>query len=470
MAVAATPSGWSDAGLDSAVFSDPRPLWAVLEAIREREAIVRPDSTTWPVRSVPDRNLAEWIVGRIYKLSRTFVDMEYDYAARDWTEFPVMLSERFERGEHPMAQGPGLDDPETDEAVGAWRAFLADCRWWLDRMHVVEVARADYRFGKRIETGGNGACYSEISSRQADDTWQTWVDPTANTRIGDVGETETTGTYQQSGSDRPCALLEARILLTAECEWHGPDNSFRLDEKTYEEFVDGFSYANLRVRNRHAMAASLVLVACAGPRARQHRSPALCEQSEYSVEFEYLEDDPIPYTPTLAAATISSSYAYRPDSLSGVAAVYDETTNVLAEGTWTQTRTETAWSHDFSDSLDKVQTGGGGATIGGHPPAERFDLTVGTVPAPEMMGLGALGPNDLGTIAAGERTDDLLAWDNGFGVALASGSWDPGALHEYENKNERRDGTAKFGIVVVPCLDFEDSFRFKADATEEHTP
>lgn len=496
MAVAETPSDWTDAGLGSAVFSDPRPVLAVLAAIREREAIVRPSSEydvergryarteanytdSRNVREVPGHTLARLVARRIRDLCGSFVDMDYDYAARDWSEFPVMLSERFARGEHPMAWCPGLDDPETDEAVGAWRAFLADCRWWLDRMHVIPLPADGWRFGRRVIFGSaNDPLYVKNVLTRPGDPPETDEEGEHIADVRSLPENTTDGTFNHAADAAYLvgAYAAARVEQYAECYWLAAVNAghYYLRKTQRVEKVYGVAYSRLRVRNVYPVSASVVVYACgAARRSGNLLEKGIAVRSEELFEFSYAESSPVPHNPTMASASSVRRKAYLPSSLAGGSGcVYDETTADFSSGT----RTLRGWSHDFSEFEDPPRTSPVSALspsdpeFDDYPPEVRAEREWYAVFRPGLLGLSA-GPNVLATLAPGERTAELLEWSQaGLDAVRAETWWLPAALHEYEDKNEKSNAIVFFGVAVVPCLDFEASFRFRADAEQEESP
>ena len=139
----------------NAVWSDPRPVLAVAKAIEERAYVCgrwssvgwRKDGNTidtatrvtrnpyWTglavsstfLRETPSMLVAQALRTAIIDLLYGFVDMEFDYATRDWYEFPRSLRDLWnERGTgHDMGIEPGANDGEvscgTDSALARWR-------------------------------------------------------------------------------------------------------------------------------------------------------------------------------------------------------------------------------------------------------------------------------------------------------------------------------------------------------------
>ena len=486
------PTSWSDAGLETAVFSDPRPTAAVIAAIHERECLfsgfdyalppvelvrqcqpeARRESRTFYqfVREVPNRIMASIIYRKIQILSQKFVDLEYDYAARDWSEFPVMLSERFARGEHPMAWCPDYSDPESDEACAAWRGFLADARWWLDRMHVVAVSLSQWRFGSKISFGSsNNPVYSKSVVREPREAPQI---SEQGSHIADVAlqETVEAGSFKDhSDSLRLLAYVKTSVVQRASCAMDAQTHDFYCETTSRQEFVSGVSYANLRVRNQYPFSASVVVYACgADSKRNSYGGRSVCVLSENLLDFEYDERPSINGNPTFASVSEISRKAYLPESMaSGAGAVYDETVADLVSGT----QTLRGWSHDFSEFEDPPRVSQTGAVdptnpyspLSESPPAVVTDRSWDGVPRPGLFGL-QLGPNVLATLAPGARTNDLLPWNSaGLGTVCGESWWLPAELHEYTDINEHSDASCAFCAVIVPCLDFEESFRFKAD-------
>lgn len=495
METVARPCNWAEAGLETAVFSDPGPTSAVIAAIHERESLFSSDYDTFLkpvelvrdcqpearrdrsdfrqiVREVPNRLMASIIYHKIQLLSQKFVDLDYDYAARDWSEFPVMLSERFARGEHPMAWCPDYSDPESDEACAAWRAFLADARWWLDRMHVVALGAGEWRFGRKIDLGSSGnPVYSRTVLRIPNEAPQVSEQGEHIADAAALQETVTDGSFADRSSNyRLLSFVVARVEQRAECSWSSSSQDLRwyLRNTSRLEYVSGTSYANLRVRNHYPTAASVVVYACgAGSKRGNYAERSVCVRSDTLVDFEYAEQSPVGHNPTLASASEVSRKAYWPSALaSGDGAVFDETISDLSSGT----RTLRGWSHDFSEFEDppRVSQASSVSTTYGPlaelPPAVVAERIWAGVPRPGLLGL-QLGPNVLATLAPGARTADLLPWNAaGADAVRAETWWLPAALHEYDEMNEHSDASATFCVAIVPCLDFEGSFRFKADA------
>lgn len=487
MAAVAYPESWAEAGLEDAVFSDPAPVRAVLAAIHERESLFHTsdfDNNLPPielvrfcapearrntggmwwqiVREVPNRILASAIYQKIQRLSTRFVDMDYDYAARDWTEFPVMLSARFDRGEHPMAWCPDYCDPELDDACVAWRRFLADARWWLDRMTVVPVANGDYRFGRRHQLSGD---YSRTVNRPGTEDESVYEYGTPISDILDAQPSSSSGSYQNANNSRKLgAFVRLEIELNSTLEWSSNTYSLYIRSESHVEDVSATVHSDLRVRNRFPCAATLLLVACGGGRVNNTQlTMDLCKRtrSVYSIEFNEPEEG---QSKSVVSAEEIYEEAWQPLSSSG-AEVYVYRTTERTIGTGTQTTT--GWAHDWSDSLSRTESVSPGGDPGYNqynPPTVYDDTRWTAYPRPGLLGLPALGPNDAGTLAAGARTDNLLPFVSGFDGVDEEEFWQPEELTGNLDCSERRLGSVTFGVVVLPVLDFSISFRFKADA------
>lgn len=500
MAAVTRPTSWAEAGLDSAVFSDPGPTAAVIAAIHEREALFPASYDTYlapvelvrwcqpearrerydflqKVREVPNRLMASIIYHKIQMLSYHFVDLEYDYAARDWSEFPVMLSERFARGEHSMAWCPDYSDPESDAACTAWRSFLADARWWLDRMHVVPVDTNDARFGRRTSFGSsNDPVYTKNVQHWVDDPSQVYEEGQHIADLQSVTQTSTDGSYtHRSGNYRLGAYARLRVVQSAECEWWGSFENphYYLRHTSRNEYVSGLAHSRLRVRNYFPVSASVVVFACGAGEVRgNYLSRKLGVRTDDLQDFTY--QTPVGYTPICSSSSKILRKAYVPSSLSPTAgAVFMEQVSDLSGGE----QTLRGWSHDFTEYEDPPRTSAldpfdpCSYPPSSHPPTVTSDREWDAIFRPGLLGLSA-GPNVLATLAPGARTTDLIEWSQaGLDAIRAETWWLPAALHGYSDKNESSDADVVFAVAVVPCLDFEDSFRFRADTEqEEQTP
>lgn len=487
MAAVAYPTSWTEAGLEDAVFSDPAPVRAVLAAIHERESLFHasdldPDlppielvrfcqpearrntGGMWNqiVREVPNRILASAIYQKIYRLASRFVDMDYDYAARDWTEFPVMLSDRFARGEHPMAWCPDYCDPELDDACVAWRRFLADARWWLDRMTVVPVANADYRFGSRRQLFGDFERIVTWPGTEDENVWET------GTPIVDLlgsQPSSSSGSYQNGSNSRKLgAFVRMDVELRSNLEWSSNTYSLYIRTMSRQETASATVYSDLRVRNRFPCAATLLLVACgAGRSSNTYLTMSLCERtrSVYSIELNEPEEGQSRF---VVAADTLYERAWRPLAAAGAVYVYQSTETGIGIGT----RTSTAWAHDWSRSFSRAESVSPGTDPGYNqynPPTVYDDEIWTAFPRPGLLGFASLGPNAAGTLAAGARTDNLLPFVPGFDDVAVEDFWQPDELTENLDCSERHLGSVTFGVVVLPVLDFSISFRFKADET-----
>lgn len=473
MALVAIPPDWNAAALDSAVWSDPAPVRAVLAAIAERAAVsgvsVQPETASsyhrawmsagyaYTVGDWPGAGIACVIADAIRALAPHFVDMEYDYASRDWAEFPVMLDSRMGRGEHPMSAGPGIGHGESPEDIAAWRAFLADCRWWLNRMTTLPVRSEDYRFGKRVTISSDyhrGTSYYDDGTIR--DQWD-GGDP-----IGTVAETESEGLFSGDFG----AILNVSASNTASCAWSSAQAhmGYYLRQRLAVESAVGCIFADLRVRNRLPIDADLLVVACGGVGYSPRLGSVTKHVGEKRTRAETFEYGPIldpAVRPVVASASRVDSTAYQTAAMSGrdEEAEYDRIVCDMSSGS----RTRTAWSRDFSESYSSVASYSSFAPSGS-PPSEIDEKTWTAVPRPSLLGLESLGPTAFGRIAAGGRSQDIMPWQSGrFDPVLAESWWRPDEVHGYANKDESRGGAVYYGLLLVPCLDFSATFRFRAE-------
>ena len=167
---------WPDWG--AGFLNDEAPLAALAAAIEERAAAAGVGVPgLWsgtPAPTVLSRLAA--IRTAIATLAPAFVDLDNPANAWAWgshaplsfqarprgtTELPV--SSIYE-GEHSLAAfSPGIGAPEAHEpTLAAYRKFLADCAWWLERFRYVDVGRSSYYLRRIDEDSDGNAATSDV--------------------------------------------------------------------------------------------------------------------------------------------------------------------------------------------------------------------------------------------------------------------------------------------------------------------
>lgn len=158
------PESWADVDLENAIPSDPRPWAALRSALAERCAAVhRPLPAGVQGVYLPSVHACEAVRAEIQYLCREcFVTLAspregglgWNYGVDRWNSFPrtvwpkpfwapddidYVFSPPFQESGHPMHE-PTLLAPEGDGGEVVYRAFLADCAFWLDQCRYVETS------------------------------------------------------------------------------------------------------------------------------------------------------------------------------------------------------------------------------------------------------------------------------------------------------------------------------------------
>lgn len=158
------PESWADVDLENALPSDPRPWAALRSALAERCAAVhRPLPAGVQGVYLPSVAACEAVRAEIQYLCRkSFVTLEspredgigWNYQIDRWGSYPrtvwpdpfwapkdvdYAFSPPFPESGHPMHEPPLLA-PEGDGGEAVYRAFLADCAFWLDQCRYVDAS------------------------------------------------------------------------------------------------------------------------------------------------------------------------------------------------------------------------------------------------------------------------------------------------------------------------------------------
>lgn len=251
------PESWADVDLENALPSDPRPWAALRSALAERCAAVhRPLPAGVQGVYLPSVAACEAVRAEIQYLCREcFVTLAapredgigWNFQIDRWGSYPrtvwpdpfyrpddvdYVFSPPFPESGHPMHEPPLLA-PEGDGGEAVYRAFLADCAFWLDQCRYVDAS------GLAVceETRGSGSWEDTLAASLAGITPE--QDPergivTVEARYSHNG---TTAKWRvQSGPYKLYAVnpspLPAKALLVL--TYHGgplPESSSRSYEK-----------------------------------------------------------------------------------------------------------------------------------------------------------------------------------------------------------------------------------------------
>lgn len=440
-----TPRNWADAGLDRAVWSDPRPAMAVLLAIAERAAVCGASSETtihdsfWRepftgttgvgfsyVRPIPSGMLAQILRHGVLGVLNSFVDLDFDYATRDWTEFPRRLITAWYEDDHghPMGIEPGVGDGETPEALESWRTFLGDCRWWLDRCTALVPPDAWWRFTKRVKLGGTDGWSLRALYLADGDEDVSESGPTMQQQLAEAAE------WDADWGHNACSMT-LTSTRTTERSYYRPEDRYYVSRRLESERVTATLYTNLFCQNRTPLPAVLRIVAKGnGGVGSRNRTQGFGDT--WTLE---KGDQLLSMFPGSIHETDRQDY-----------------------GGGAGTHTTTKWTRDYTDSLSETEP------IGTETLSDHTDVVTWLrIPAPQMLGLSALGLQGGWPVEAHRSVKDLLAW-GGFDPSSAIGSWahaPAAALATDAPENLER----KAGLVlsIVPVLDFSQSFKFRAN-------
>lgn len=151
-----TLSGWEDVDLANAQIDDFRPIYALLVAIREREAACGGNGW-WDYGdefvlyggtgylNFPTVFFLRRITEAIHWLAPHFINLEpaVPYVTNHYQDFPVCFSSfDIEASEHPLQLLPMQGaTAATPGALECYRRFLADAKFWLGRFRYVYAKR-----------------------------------------------------------------------------------------------------------------------------------------------------------------------------------------------------------------------------------------------------------------------------------------------------------------------------------------
>ena len=444
-----TPRNWADAELDKAVWSDPRPAMAILLAIAERAAVCGASSETtihdsfWRepftgmtgvgfsyVRPVPSGMLAQILRHGVLGVLDSFVDLDYDYGARDWTEFPRRLSTAWyeDKHGHPMGIEPGVGDGETPEALESWRTFLGDCRWWLDRCTAFVPPDAWWHFTRRVKLGGTDgwslrALYSADGDEDVSESG-----PTMQQQLAVADESE--------GVWRGYCSMDLTSTTTTNLNYWAPEDRHYVSSRNESERATATIYTNLFCQNRTPLSAVLRIVARGYFRSTRGVVGSRTRTQGFDDTWTLEEGDQL--------------LSMFPGSI--------HETDRTAYGDGAGTHTTTKWTRDYTDSLSETEP------VGAETLSDHTDVVTWLrIPAPQMLGLSALGLQGGWPVEAHRSVKDLLAW-GGFDPSSAIGSWAhaPAAAMETDAP-ENLERKAGLVLSIVPVLDFSQSFNFRAN-------
>ncbi len=314
--------------------------------------------------ATPDLARLERMRDAVKSLAPKFVRLEDEsYQWQAWSRFPIAYEAAdVLKGDHSLAMLPPPGTPESSaDHLRIYRAFLANCAWWLRQFRYVNVAERSY-YTRQARAKGH---------RSVSD--YPWWDEHRHEESGEEPEVYMAApTISQTGPRNPPKATENMIRCY---HWDSDryedafyrDEGWKYDIERYQwREVDATAYSGLVVRNFSGLAGSLLLVPC-------YQRSTRGTYPERRIETDFIDslmpDSPFDDDGGRMAETVSDTQTheerhgdawletyrqvfhgrqwYEPLSETSVA--------VRHEGTWTIAQTK--WSPDGSRRLDETESG-----------------------------------------------------------------------------------------------------------------